>query len=228
MVTSLFFFCISFDPPQAKRSAALPFEACPPALDGTLIGDVGFDPVGFSSTAKGPTFADIDGLTWYREAELTHGRIAQMAVVGFIWPALFGPFQSQPWAGVDSYSELFPLAAFEKVPLLATVQILAFMFWVETKRIGNMQSQGRNYVNGDIGLGQGAGRWNPFGFNYTPEEYAEKQLQEIKHGRLAMLGVTGLYFQAQNSGMNIVDQLGGALSAPEYYARAGYFLPEGI
>ena len=63
---------------------------------------------------------------------------------------------------------------------------------------------------------------------YTPEEYAEKQLQEIKQGRLAMLGVTGLYFQAQNSGMNIVDQLGGALSAPEYYAPTGYFFPEAI
>merc|ERR1719411_1182649 len=24
---------------------------------------------------------------------------------------------------------------------------------------------------GDSGLGQGPGRWNPFGFNYTPEEY---------------------------------------------------------
>lgn len=38
-------------------------------------GDVGFDPVGFSD------FIPIDFL---REAELKHGRICQLAVVGFI------------------------------------------------------------------------------------------------------------------------------------------------
>ena len=29
-----------------------------------------------------------------------------------------------------------------------------------------------DYIPGDSGLGQGPGRWNPFGFNYTPEECA--------------------------------------------------------
>lgn len=37
-------------------------------------GDVGFDPIGFSS------FIPLDFL---REAELKHGRICQLAVVGF-------------------------------------------------------------------------------------------------------------------------------------------------
>jgi hypothetical protein len=31
------------------RSIALPFDRRPPALDGTLPGDVGFDPAGFTN-----------------------------------------------------------------------------------------------------------------------------------------------------------------------------------
>ena len=31
---------------MSDRSQALPFEKCPPALDGTLAGDRGFDPAG--------------------------------------------------------------------------------------------------------------------------------------------------------------------------------------
>ena len=34
----------------AERSAAIPFLKKPPALDGSMIGDMGFDPLGFSTT----------------------------------------------------------------------------------------------------------------------------------------------------------------------------------
>eukprot|EP00967_Tisochrysis_lutea_P097795 scaffold143801_cov31-Tisochrysis_lutea.AAC.2 len=34
----------------AERSASIPFLKKPPALDGSMIGDVGFDPLGFSTT----------------------------------------------------------------------------------------------------------------------------------------------------------------------------------
>jgi hypothetical protein len=64
--------------------------------------------------------------------------------------------------------------------------------------------------------------------NYTPEQFYEKQVQEIKHCRLAMLGAFGLYCQAANSGLDIKSQIGAALVYPEWYQKAGYFLPEGI
>jgi hypothetical protein len=35
---------------SAERSASIPFLKKPPALDGSMIGDVGFDPLGFSTT----------------------------------------------------------------------------------------------------------------------------------------------------------------------------------
>merc|ERR1711879_222991 len=107
-------------------------------------------------------------------------------------------------------------------------QIFLFMSFLEIKRINIIMEEGEGYQPGDLKIGQGEGRWNPFGLNYTPEEYEEKRLQELKHCRLAMVGIFGLWAQAQASGVGVVEQLSKAFVAPSYYAKAGYFLPEGI
>eukprot|EP00961_Rhodomonas_salina_P002836 38780-Rhodomonas_salina.2 len=57
---------------QAK-SKAVPFLSQPEALDGSMAGDVGFDPFGISSV--------ID-IKWLRESELKHGRICMLAATG--------------------------------------------------------------------------------------------------------------------------------------------------
>jgi len=219
----------------AGPSQALPFATAPATLDGSMIGDVGFDPLGFSTVPVGPWFTgaagrqgSIGNLNWYREAELIHGRIAQVAVVGFLAPGLFGTLPGNEWTGVSAYSNLNPLDAFSQVPGLAILQIFLFMSYLETKRINIIKEEGSAYQPGDLRIGQGEGRWNPFGLDYAPEAYAEKQLQELKHCRLAMIGVFGLWAQAQASGVGVTEQIGNALIAPDYYAKAGYFLPEGI
>lgn len=217
------------------KSIALPFATAPATLDGSMLGDVGFDPLGFSTTPVGPWFLGEEGregtignLEWYREAELIHGRISQLAVVGFLAPGLFGTFPGNEWTGVDAYSYTNPLEAFSQVPKLALLQIFLFMSFLEFRRINIIREEGENYMPGDLRIGQGEGRWNPFGLNYTPEEYEEKRLQELKHCRLAMVGIFGLWAQAQASGVSVIDQLSNAFQTPEYYAKAGYFLPEGI
>merc|ERR1711924_494432 len=78
-------------------------------------------------------------------------------------------------------------------------------------------------IPGDLGLGQGPGRWNPFGFEYTAEEYAEKQLQEIKHCRLAMLGIVGLASKASDTDIGVLQQLGLSSSSPEFTSKAGFY-----
>lgn len=214
-------------------SLALPFAKAPATLDGTLLGDYGFDPLGFSTTPVGPWFKGLserngfpDDLTWYREAELIHGRIAQLAVVGFIAPGLFGTLPGNDWTGADAYSYTNPLEAFSKVPALGLAQIFLFMSYLEFRRLRIIQEEGSNYVAGNNRIGQGG--YNPFGLNYTPEEYEEKRLQELKHCRLAMVGIFGLWAQARASGVSVVDQLSAGLSIPGYAAKAGYFFPEGI
>uniref|UniRef100_A0A7S3WXA1 Light harvesting protein n=1 Tax=Emiliania huxleyi TaxID=2903 RepID=A0A7S3WXA1_EMIHU len=61
--------------PPVEKSQALPFAERPAKLDGTLVGDVGFDPLGLSN---------ILPIEWMREAELKHGRVCMLAVVGYI------------------------------------------------------------------------------------------------------------------------------------------------
>ncbi len=53
-----------------KMSQALPFLTRPAALDGTLAGDVGFDPFGFSKSKE--------DLMNFREAEIKHSRLAML------------------------------------------------------------------------------------------------------------------------------------------------------
>jgi hypothetical protein len=162
-----------------------------------------------------------------REAEIMHGRICQLAVVGFVAPG-FGTLSGNERTGLDAYSYTNPLEAVSHIPTAATVQILLFMGLLEITRIRIVNEEGASHIPGDLKLGQGEGRWNPFNFNYTPEQYEERQLNELKHGRLAMIGFLGVFFQAANSGEGVVAQISAALTAPDYYAKAGYFLPEGI
>lgn len=220
---------------NAGPSVALPFATAPATLDGSMLGDVGFDPLGFSTVPVGPWFAGLEGrngeignLNWYREAELIHGRIAQVAVVGFLAPGLFGTLPGNDWTGADAYSNLNPLDAFSQVPGLAILQIFLFMTYLEVRRINIIKEEGEAYQPGDLRIGQGENRYNPFNLDYSEDAYAEKQLQELKHCRLAMIGVFGLWAQAQASGVGVTEQIGNALVAPDYYAKAGYFLPEGI
>ena len=91
---------------NAGPSQALPFATAPATLDGSMIGDAGFDPLGFSTVPVGPWFNGIEGrdgqignLNWYREAELIHGRIAQVAVLGlhFSRPLRYPPRKRGSW-----------------------------------------------------------------------------------------------------------------------------------
>lgn len=204
-------------------------------LDGSLVGDFGFDPCFLATRAD--SMADyfngvldgktnLDGLSWYREAELMHGRICMVAVVGMVAPG-FGTISGSDWTGVDAFSYKNPLEAFTSVPGLSLFQIFAFMSILEFRRIDIISKAGSNYVPG-ASQNWGQGGWNPFNLNYTPEEYKIKQLQELKHARLAMIGFLGTVFQANASGESVPEQWSTAFSAPEYYAKSGYFFPEGI
>lgn len=168
-------------------SKALPFENAPGTLDGSLPGDVGFDPC-FLSTKQADLMADyfnglfpesdvnIDGLTWYREIELMHGRIAQLAVLGCIFPGI-AHFPGDEEVGLDAFSYTNPLEAPSHIPFIGTIQILTFMVCLEFRRIRIIQREGSSYQPGDFKWGQGEGRWNPFGFEYSDEEYFAKQVQ---------------------------------------------------
>jgi hypothetical protein len=195
-----------------SRSAALPFDKAPASLDGTLAGDRGFDPAGFSNNP--PAFLG-GSLKWYREAEIVHARVAMLAVVGFLFPSYFH-FGGNPDVGVpsDAFAELNPFKALSTVPAAGLWQISLVIFGIELNRIKRVLKGDK--APGDLGLGQTG--FNPFGFKYSEEEYFEKQTQEIKNGRLAMFGALGMLVQARASGVGVVQQLSDALQYEDFRA----------
>ena len=182
---------------------------------GTLVGDVGFDPARLvtllSDVDSGPL--PLGSLKWKREAELQHGRVAQLAFLGALFPNIYH-FTSD---ATHDFDELNPLVALEKAPQWGFVQMAMFVGAFEYQRYRKC-IVGDNAA-GDVGLGQGG--FNPFGFDYTEEEFAEKQLQEIKHCRLAMVGLLASYF-------NDFDFTLAKFTQPDYVAKAGYYFPDGL
>jgi len=217
----------------SEKSTALPFDKRPEALDGTLAGDAGFDPAGFTNNLPkawligGPSRS----LKWYREAEIVHSRVAMLAVIGFLVPS-YVHFAGNPSFGIpeDAFAELNPYKALTTVPAAGLWQIAFAIFAVEINRVKRV-IQG-DKAPGDLGLGQTG--FNPFNFQYTEEEYFEKQVQEIKHGRLAMFGSLGMLLQASASGKGVVQQLAEAFTLPDERAilngpgYLGDYFPPGL
>lgn len=200
---------------MSERSTALPFDKRPENLDGTLPGDAGFDPAGFSNNPPKTWFYGGEGnsLKWYQEAELVHGRVAQLAVLGTLVQGFGVHLPGNPAYGVadDAFAAVNPLEALTKVPEGGLWQIALVIFGIELARIKRVIKGDK--APGDLGLGQTG--FNPFNFNYTPEEYFEKQVQEIKHGRLAMFGALGMLLQEKISGQGVVQQLSEAFTFPD-------------
>merc|ERR1711957_565418 len=66
----------STPPTGPQKSQALPFMTVPAFMNGSMAGDVGFDPFGFADSPE--------NLNNYREAEIKHARLAMLAAAG--WP----------------------------------------------------------------------------------------------------------------------------------------------
>lgn len=155
-------------------SKSLPFLTYPKNLKG-YIGDVGFDPLGFS---------DNFDMKWLREAEIKHGRSSMLATVGFV---------VQQFATIPGYthvddSNLAP-ASVGISPMLQIVFGMGILeFWSNNGNI-TMETmfEDKNRVPGDLGF-------DPLGYkkNKSEKEMETLQLQEIKNGRLAMLAIGGM------------------------------------
>ena len=101
-------------PPAPKMSASIPFLKQPENLEG-MVGDIGFDPFGL---------ATIFPVKFMREAELKHGRVAMLAVVGWIVSEVV----HVPGAAYMSENPVDAMAAVGPGPML---QIFAFCGWLE-------------------------------------------------------------------------------------------------
>jgi light-harvesting complex I chlorophyll a/b binding protein 4 len=161
-----------------SMSQSLPFMMQPRAIEG-MVGDVGFDPLGFSDTFD---------VKFLREAELKHGRVAMLAIVGCL----------MTMAGVHLPGAQFETTNIIDAPIKAgpsaMLQIIAGVGFMESINHGGKMSPIDMFEDSDREPGYfsapiyGAKRLN----GMKEEKVTELKLKELKNGRLAMFGIGGM------------------------------------
>jgi len=153
-----------------------------------------WDPLGLAELGGDETMA------WFRHSEVKHGRIAMAAFVGW-WAVGAGlrlpgdlasgiPFASLPAKGLE---------AWDAVPGWGKAQMLLFAGLIEFHDELFFSRRGTHYMRGGTpGKNMVPGLYDPFGFSKgkSPEALKRGRDIEIKNGRLAMIGVAGLYAAA--------------------------------
>lgn len=189
--------------PEGAQSIALPMLKRPNKLDGTHAGDFGFDPLGFSETYD---------LYTMQEAEIRHGRLAMLAVVGWPLGELLGPkWLLQPGGCAPSV-----LNGFNPLTFFATVAIFgAFGFFEYKTSLRNTADtpSGKQHREDmseiwDLGVAGDYG-FDPLNlYNSVGDDAkARKGLREVEisHGRSAMLGITAFAAWEALTGHAIVE-----------------------
>jgi len=151
-----------------------------------------FDPLGLSKDLS------ISEIKRYREAEVTHGRVAMMATVGYLVAENFHPlFGGQITGPANSHlgqvQEVAPIFFFGLALAIGNRELERALTGWEKPRIageaGNIALLRDDYYPGDIGF-------DPLGLKPSdPAEFAEMQTKELQHGRLAMLAAAGMIVQ---------------------------------
>ena len=166
--------------PAVAMSRSLPFLMQPKNIEG-MVGDVGFDPLGFSDTFD---------VKFLREAELKHGRVAMLAVVGCLC--------TQAGIHLPSPNGMFDTTNIIDAPFKAglspLLQIILGVGFLESINHGGKMSVADMFEDSDREPGMfsnpmyGAFRLN----SMSEEKIAEMKLKELKNGRLAMFGIGGI------------------------------------
>ncbi|CAB9505519.1 Fucoxanthin-chlorophyll a-c binding protein [Seminavis robusta] len=159
---------------NAEMSESLPFLTKPKNLEG-YIGDVGFDPLGFS---------EMFDMKWLRESELKHGRVTMLATLGYV----VQQFYTLPGFEHVDDSNLAPdvVGAAPMYQIIFGVGIAEFWSNSGNVTMENMFSDPKR-VPGNLG-------YDPLSWcaGKSEEEVKKLELQELKNGRLAMLAIGGM------------------------------------
>ncbi|GMI16946.1 hypothetical protein TrLO_g9810 [Triparma laevis f. longispina] len=173
-------------------------------LPGALAPVGQFDPLNFLDGA------DDNKIRRFREAELTHGRVAMLAFVGFlVGEKVEGSsflFDSQITGPAINHFAQVPQPFWEILVLTigASEVYRAQVGWVSP---ADLQGEDKfalrpEYIPGDIGF-------DPLNLRpEDPEELEIMQTKELQHGRLAMLATAGFVAQELTDGQGIMQHLG--------------------
>jgi hypothetical protein len=159
-----------------------------------------FDPLGLARKADART------LKRYREAEITHGRVGMLAVVGFLVGEQVAASSVIVVRGpaITHLAQVpFPFWIFLSFAIANAELIRAQIAFVEPQDVpvdqpGLMRD---SYSPGNLGF-------DPLNLKPTnPEELQEMQTKELQNGRLAMLASVGFMAQELADGKGIIEHL---------------------
>lgn len=184
-------------PIAPSMSQALPWMERPAALDGTMVGDVGFDPLGFAKTPE--------DLMNYREAEIKHARLAMLAAAGWPLSELFD-------AKIASVLGLSPIVdATDRAPSVLNGGLgkISPIYWLAC-----IVGAGAIDLAGIAAKNKSKGDWLPGDYGFDPlgvypkdaDGQQRMQLAEIKNGRLAMIAITAFAVQEAVSHIGVIDE----------------------
>jgi hypothetical protein len=178
-------------------SESIPFLKCPLVLlDSDLAGNVGFDPLRLANNQE--------KLLDYREAEIKHARLAMLAAIG--WPV--SELKDRDLA--QYFNAPSVLDDGDRVPSILNggLERIDPRFWgfclglsaaIDMYGVSKSRRGAANYFPGNL-------EFDPLKLFPPDREGQEKmKLAEIKHGRIAMLGVIGYVFEEFVTKMAVVD-----------------------
>lgn len=192
------------------RPSWCPGAEIPKHLNGSLPGDVGFDPLNLG--------ADPEALKWYVQAELIHARFAMTAVVGILVPQILtkaGVLDVPQWYEAGKVAAESSFASFDTLLMIQ----LFLMGWAETKRWMDFRrptSQGEpgSFIGFEAAFkgtgenGYPGGVFDPLGLSKAaPSVYKDLQAKELANGRLSMQAMLGFIAQYIATGKGPVDNL---------------------
>ncbi|KAI9152764.1 hypothetical protein LWI28_000748 [Acer negundo] len=226
----------------SDRPLWFPGAKSPEYLDGSLVGDYGFDPFGLGKPAEYLQY-DLDSLDQNLSKNLAGDIIGTRTESSDVNSTPFQP-----------YAEVFGLQRFRECELihgrwamLATLgaitvewltgvtwqdagkvelvegssylgQPLPFsistLIWIEVLVIGYIEFQRNSELDPEKRLYPGGSFFDPLGLAADPEKKATLQLAEIKHARLAMIGFLGFAVQAAVTGKGPLNNWATHLSDP--------------
>merc|ERR1719389_828359 len=176
-------------PPQMKAAAVKEFAFGLPG-GANILGE--FDPAGF---LEGKDKLEVYRL---REAELTHGRVAMLASLGFLVQEKFHPLFSGDGGPAIDQIPVLPiwLWGFMLSGIGFAEQTRIAKGWAkvdpETNKAASALREG--YYPGDIGF-------DPLNLKpEDPAEFRDMQEKELSHCRLAMIAAAGFLAQEAVSG----------------------------
>lgn len=195
----LFAFCLAvsaaaFAPAKsASKNSAL--EALAPKDEIGAMPPLGFfDPLNFCK--NGPYGSETENFYHYRGVEVKHGRIAMAATLGILtqqnyhFEGFLSPSQNLRFEDVPN-----GLGALKAVPLEGWVQMAVL---IGAHEVLVKQREGRK--PGDFGTGY---------FGIAMDDQSSKQLRaltvEIANGRLAMLGILGMFASEMVNGRILAE-----------------------